>query len=300
MPSRSPLTWSRDGRGWPHAEASRFVESGGLTWHVQVAGTGPAALLLHGTGAANHSWRGLLPKLTDAFTVVAPDLPGHGFTQVPEPRDFTLPGMARQIALLLQTLQLQPVILIGHSAGAALAAHLTLHRLLDPKHVLSINGAILPLQGLPGVVFSPTARFLARNPVIPRLFAWSAIERSAIERLVRSTGSRLDTDGVDLYARLIRNPRHVSSVLSMMASWDLQPLNRELTQLTVPTTLVVGGNDQTLPTGEADRVHRLIPHAHRVRLPGLGHLAHEERPDLVAELLNDRLERDRAGASAAS
>src|SRR5206468_2126887 len=61
---------------WPNRAASLAVEAGGLRWHVQRAGHGPVLLLLHGTGAATHTWRDLLPLLATDFTVVAPDLPG--------------------------------------------------------------------------------------------------------------------------------------------------------------------------------------------------------------------------------
>ena len=74
-------TWAVEGRDWPNRDASRFVDVGRVKWHVQVMGSGPALLLLHGTGAATHSWRDLLPLLARDFTVIASDLPGHGFTE---------------------------------------------------------------------------------------------------------------------------------------------------------------------------------------------------------------------------
>ena len=57
--------WAVEGRDWPHREASRFVEAAGLRWHIQEFGRAeaPTLLLLHGTGAATHSWRGLAPLL---------------------------------------------------------------------------------------------------------------------------------------------------------------------------------------------------------------------------------------------
>ena len=76
----SRLDFARDGADWPLREASRFVEAGGLRWHVQTLGEGPPALLIHGTAGATHSWRGLAPLLARDFRLVAPDLPGHGFT----------------------------------------------------------------------------------------------------------------------------------------------------------------------------------------------------------------------------
>ena len=92
-PGPIPRYWQRDGGDWPNREASRFVRAAGLLWHVQVMGQGPVLLLLHGTGAATHSWRAMLPLLARHFTVVAPDLPGHGFTDAPATARLSLPGM---------------------------------------------------------------------------------------------------------------------------------------------------------------------------------------------------------------
>jgi magnesium chelatase accessory protein len=81
---------------------SSFVETPRLRWHVQLAQhpneEASSILLLHGTGASTHSWRALLPLLSDNFTVLAIDLPGHGFTSMPQDSDlgtlFSMPGMA--------------------------------------------------------------------------------------------------------------------------------------------------------------------------------------------------------------
>jgi magnesium chelatase accessory protein len=72
--------WQIEGRDWPNRDCSRFVESGGLRWHVQRCGTGPVCLLIHGTGASTHSFRDLMPLLATHFDVIAIDLPGHGFS----------------------------------------------------------------------------------------------------------------------------------------------------------------------------------------------------------------------------
>ena len=62
--------WNRQGRDWPNRDASRFVTDGGVRWHVQVMGEGPVVLLLHGAGAATHSWRDLAPRLAQHAGVV--------------------------------------------------------------------------------------------------------------------------------------------------------------------------------------------------------------------------------------
>lgn len=278
--------WDRDGHDWPNRDSSSFVSASGLRWHVQRMGQGPVLLLLHGTGAATHSWRDFAPILAEHFTLIAPDLPGHGFTSAPPYERMSLPGMAGFVTDLVQEIAVMPDLVLGHSAGAAILIQACLQARIAPRGIISLNGALMPWRGLPGHVFSPAAKLLAGNAMVSRLFAWRAGNRREIERLVESTGSTLEPFGVDLYQRLIRTPSHVRASLSMMAHWDLTLIEQGLPRLATPLFLVVGEQDSTVSPREAQRVRkRLVPNAELTALPGLGHLAHEERPREVAEVV---------------
>jgi magnesium chelatase accessory protein len=276
--------WGWDAHGWPNAAHSRFVQAAGLEWHVQRSGHGPRVLLLHGTGAATHSWRGVLPLLAARFEVLALDLPGHGFTSTPPASRMGIGGMAADIAALLRAEDFAPEIIVGHSAGAAIAARLALDG-AAPCRIVSLNGALLPLTGMAGQVFSPVARFLVGMPMVSWMVAWRAADRTAVEKLLRDTGSTLDAAGIELYARLFRRPGHVAGTLAMMAQWDLHGFVRDLPRLAAPLTLVAALGDRTIAPATARRVQRLLPAARVVEWPGLGHLAHEERPELLNALL---------------
>ena len=283
------LDWARDGRDWPNREASRFVQAAGLRWHVQVMGRGPTVLLVHGTGAATHSWRDVAPLLARGASVIAPDLPGHGFSEQGPLHRLSLPGMARSLAALLDALDASPALAVGHSAGAAVVARLSLDGAIAPRALVGLNAALLPFGGLAGQLFSPIAKLLVANPLVPRLFAGRAANRATVERMLRETGSQLDERGVNLYHSVVRSPDHAAAALGMMASWDLAGLSRDLPRLVPPLTLVVGGNDRTVPPSQAREVARRVPGCRLVPLPGLGHLAHEERPAQVVDLLRPML-----------
>lgn len=279
------LHWDRDGRYWPNRESSRFVQAANMRWHVQILGDGPAILMLHGTGASSHSWGALAPLLAEHFTVVAPDLPGHGFNSAVATNRLSLPGMARSLDRLLSTLEIQPALAVGHSAGAAIMVRMCLEGCIAPRALVSLNGALLPFDGLAGHLFPTMAKLLFLNPLAPRVFAWGASDRSRIERLIKETGSTIDGTGVDLYQRLFRDPRHVAGALGMMANWNLDDLNHDLSKLTAALTLVVGTADRTVPPSTADEVRRMLPTATVDILTDLGHLAHEERPEAVLEII---------------
>ena len=287
------LQWDSDGLDWPHRAASRFVEGGGLRWHLQVfahaSDAAPKLLLLHGTGASTHSWRDLVPLLAPHCSVLALDLPGHGFSAMPpggpSSSVFSLPGMARSLADLLQVLPFAPDWIVGHSAGAALAVRGCLDGLLAPQGVVSVNGALVPLDGWAGQVFSPLAKVLALAPYVPEVFAWRAAKPSVLQRLLDGTGSQLSPHGRALYRRLTANPGHVAGALGMVANWDLHTLWADLPRLPLPLHLLVGTNDLIVPPRSTERILqvsalRSITQMHR--LQGLGHLAHEEQPEQVA------------------
>jgi magnesium chelatase accessory protein len=277
--------WRRDGHDWPNREASTFPEAGGLRWHVQIMGDGPPLLLLHGTGAATHSWRALGPLLAQDFMVVAPDLPGHGFTS-PMSGLATLPAMAEAVARLAERLGVQPALVIGHSAGAAIGARMALDGHAAPRALVALNGALLPFPGLAQELFPGLAKLLFLNPLTPRFFALQAgLTRDIGRFLTRATGSRIDAQGLALYRRLFARPGHVAGALEMMASWDLVALKRDLPQLAVPLTLVAGSNDLAIPASTSREVARLVGAAEVHILSGRGHLAHEEAPEETAALI---------------
>lgn len=282
---RSELVWERDGCDWPHRDASRFVRAGGLRWHVQQLGRGPVVLLLHGTGSATHSWRGLAPLLAKELSVVAPDLPGHGFTEAPPASELSLPGMARALHGLLDVLGRSPALVVGHSAGAAIACRMALDGLVPARLLVGLNAALLPMRGLAGRVSLPVARLILWSSLIPWLLAWRARLPYTVERLLRGTGSHLDAEGIELYRRVARSPRHVASTLGMMAHWDLESLQRDLPGLELPLVLFAGGRDRFVPPADVVRVRELVSPAETLVMPDLGHLAHEERPEPIAELV---------------
>ncbi len=282
-----PADWATEGRDWPLRSHSRFLEADRLRWHVQVLGAGPVMLLVHGTGASTHSYRALAPILAQRFTVVMPDLPGHGFTELPASHRLTLPGMARNLTALLHSQGWHPEVAVGHSAGAAILARMCLDGRIAPAALVGLNAAVLPIGGAAAPFFSPLAKLLVLNPLVPRVFSLSARSPRVVERLLDSTGSKLDAEGKSLYGRLMRRPSHTAGALGMMANWDLKPLARDLPKLATRLVVVCGDVDGTIPPADQVRLAAMVPGATLIRLPGLGHLAHEEQPERVAAIIED-------------
>jgi magnesium chelatase accessory protein len=157
---------------------------------------------------------------------------------------------------------------------------------VEPRGIVSFNGAFVPMGGSGNQFFSPLAKMLSLNPLMPRLFAWRAASRKVVEGLLKGTGSHLDEAGLDLYQRLMTSPAHCSAALQMMARWDLHDMvDRMAAGLHCPVLLVAAAGDLAIPPADATALAARLPLAQLQVLADAGHLAHEEQPDQAAEII---------------
>jgi magnesium chelatase accessory protein len=271
---------------------TRSVQAAGLAWRVAVAGAGPDLVLLHGTGASLESWQACAERLATKARVIVPDLPGHASTSLWADGRASLPRMASALEGLINAMALRPALVIGHSAGAALALQWTLDRARRddpsrplPSAVVGVNGALQPLPGWSALVFPALAWGLAQSRALVALAAWHAREREAVRRLIAATGSTLPEPRVAQYQALLRNEQHVQGVLAMMAGWRLEGLLAGVPGLKMPIHLVTGLKDRTVPPLQARTLASNWPQVRLTERAGLGHLMHEEDPAWTSAFL---------------
>jgi len=273
------LAWTDWRDRWPNAKHSRFIDAAGVRWHVQVAGAGPVVLLLHGAGGATHSWADLLPRLASDFTVVAPDLPGHGFSAAPtDASRLSLDGIAADIAGLLATLGVVPDVVVGHSAGVAILLRMIADRRIAPRAAVGFNAALAAPRAAADSVLLPAVRFLAKTAGVARVISTVARFDGVAESLLQSTGTVLPAEQRARYTALARSSAHVHAVFTMFANWDVDALRRALPSVATPTTLACAPNDPWIPPAETAVVAKTMPTARLASLPASGHLAHEVEP----------------------
>ena len=269
---------------WPQRAHSRAVTAAGLDWHVQVAGTGPTLLLLHGSGGSAHSWADLLPRLAPHATVVVPDLPGHGHTTGAHLSDLTLPREREALAALLGALALpSPAVVVGHSAGAALALRWALDAPVPPRAVLGFNPSLVAPPVLYMQWVAPLLNPLATSSAMAGLLARVAGRTGLVDRLLSSTGSVLPEAQRLGYRRLFANPDHVRGAMGFMAAADLPALLPACARLPCPAAFVIGTGDRWVPEGPLRAVlARHLPRAEVQAWHG-GHLLHEVEPARAAD-----------------
>ncbi len=267
---------------WPNRDAGSIIACPPHRWHVQVMGSGPDLLLLHGAGASAHSFRALMPILARTHRVIVPDLPGHGWTRVGRRGRAGLDAMALDMRALCEAQGWKPFAIIGHSAGAAIALRMAMNR---PLPVIGINSALGAFDGMAGWLFPVLAKTLTYAPFVPQIFARLSGTTARVTSLLASTGSPLEADGIELYRKLVARPDHVTGALNMMADWRLEPLLATLPDLTSQVLLITSDLDHAVPPVVSETVAAKMPMARVHSIPGYGHLVHEEAPDLVAGII---------------
>lgn len=256
------------------SEPRHVVEVAGIRWSVGVWGEGPPVLAVHGAGSTSHSFEPLAEHM-EGYTVVAPDLPGHGRTPLDAGSGPALPVFAAGLGEVLEHLGHAPQIAIGHSAGAAVVGTMCLEGMVTPDLCVGLGAAFVPFEPGRQTLASLGARFLARSGIGRRLSRLTPL----MEALVPD--GDLPAERAAAYRRLATDPDHVEGVLGMLGRWDVAPLYDALHVVPSRWLLLSGTDDQVVPAHHQRLVASRMRDARCALLPG-GHLFHEVDPAAVA------------------
>ena len=275
---------------WPNKSCSRIIQEGDLSWHVQIAGTSPIhVLLLLGTGSSSHTWGDLFTELAKKYTVVAPDLPGHGFTKNLGEKNLNLDALALKLSKLREALHIEYFDhIIGHSAGATLALSYTLKN-KQAKTIVGLNPSLI---SLPSFYHKFVAPFL--NPIVTSSFFTAVLtdllpHTKMIDKLIDSTNTKLSSDKRARYKTLFKNADHLNGSMSFMAGADIPSLLTQCAQIKSKLTFILTEDDGWIPAQALRKViDQYFNGADIIEIQG-GHLFHEANEILALEFIQAAL-----------
>jgi 2-succinyl-6-hydroxy-2,4-cyclohexadiene-1-carboxylate synthase len=256
----------------------------GISLNVEVAGTGPPLLLLHGFTGSAATWAGHLPALTRHATTITVDLIGHGGSDVPaDPARYTMSHCIADLLAVLDGLEIGHVSVLGYSMGARVALHLAL---AAPERV----AGLMLESSSPGL--ADESERSARRASDEELAA--TIERDGVAAFVA------DWEQLPLFAsqntlpaearsalrrqRLRNSARGLAHSLRGMGTGTQASLWSRLGQIEAPALLIVGALDEKFcRLGRA--MAGALPRARLAVVPGAGHAVHLERPGEFVRLV---------------
>ena len=279
---------------WPNSQYSMHVGTSLHKWHIQRLGKpgGKKVLFIHGTGSSSHTWSNTVEFLVDQFEILLIDLPGHGFSKLPAPNESSLQSVVNGSMELIKKISFVPDLIVGHSAGAAIAVLLT-EQIETKNGTICINAAFGEFPGIAGVMFPIFAKIIAVLPYSSDILAGLSRNNERTEKLIANTGSKITNDRLDYYKILFSKPDHVKGTLKLMAEWDLSEFLKHLKNLDANINFLVGTLDKTVPISVSKKWSQILTKSNYKEIQGAGHLVHEEMPYEVSQSILEQLKAPR-------
>jgi pimeloyl-ACP methyl ester carboxylesterase len=268
------------------------IELHGHLVSFQAAGKGPLLVLLHGITSTSDAWREVMPALTERYTVVAPDLIGHGRSAKPR-GDYSLGAYAAGVRDLLAVLGFEKGTVVGHSFGGGIAMQFSY---LFPEYVERM--ALIGSGGL-GREVHPLLRAAVlpgSEWVLPLLAReWPVKAGGAITSVAARLGIEAGPDIAEFargYASLVEEGASEAFVHTMRSVIDhdgqrVSALDRLYLADQLPTLFIWGDADPVIPVEHGRNAHRIVAHSRYVEIEGSGHWPMLDAPErFISELVS--------------
>lgn len=255
----------------------------GVPLHYRHAGAGAPLVLVHGAGDTSFDWHWVMPMLAQTYNVYAPDMPGYGGYPV-SPTTMSTAFFTRCIGELLDTLQLAPVVLIGHSLGGLFALQYTLD---NPTRVAAL---VLVDSGGLGREIHVSLRLSCMPGYGDMSAVWGQTVPGALHRvwsripILFAQTQRVPPPWILEQYQWAQRPGVLSATVNSLRSvLDIGGqricLLDQLPRLTMPVLFVWGKNDQIIPVSHAYAAVEQLPHGQLAILPNCGHIPQVECPE---------------------
>ena len=287
------LTRPRD-VSWPdsinfiyHPEHSWFTSIGGVRIHYQEAGDekAPPIILIHGFISSNLVWNEVfLPLANAGFRVIAPDLPGYGYSDKPSDGRYTIDAQAYAVLGLMDRLGIDQATIVGASYGGAVAATIALDY---PERVakLILVGAVSNDQPKKKLLLRLAGVPLLGDIATPLFLGSRWILRKRTQDVYRRLGYPLDERKLEARHHLLETANTHRAMIRTIRRWEADRISREASLIRQPTLLVWGEEDTHIPISEAFRLRDAIPNSRLTVFRDCGHLPPTEYPEKFVEVV---------------
>ena len=256
------------------------------------AGTGPALLLLHGLGCDHTSWDEVIGPLARRFTVVVPDLLGHGQSDKPR-ADYTLGGFANGMRDLLTVLGIDTATVVGHSFGGGVAMQFAYQYPERTERLMLVASGGLGAEVSPGIRMITTPGFeqLMGVLTLPGLRHAGVLGLRALSNAPWKATRDLD-EVADIFDSFKdrRARQAVRHVVRAVVDWQGQIVtmaDRAYLTEAMPMWVVWGRDDQVIPVRHAANAAALAPRSRIEVIPDAGHFPHKDHPERFATILTE-------------
>jgi len=258
----------------------------------RVAGHGPPVVLIHGMLNSSSHWRSVALNLASEYTVIAPDLIGHGDSAAPR-GDYSLGAHAASIRDLLAAIGVDRATIVGHSLGGGVAMQFFYQfpQRVERLVLISSGGLGREVSPMLRTAALPGVSGLLSLTIHPRLL--TGLRALGHRMRERGMGSGVYVEAIARALSPLENADARGAFLHTLRSvidihgQRVSATDRLYLLESMPTMVVWGERDHTIPLEHGRRAHAAIPHSRFRTLPGAAHFPHLEDPDGLSALLRD-------------
>ncbi len=255
-------------------------------------GQGPAVLLLHGLGCDHTTWAPIIDTLARRYTVIAPDLLGHGRSAKPR-ADYSVGGYANGMRDLLTVLGIDKVTVIGHSFGGGVAMQFAYQFPERTERLMLVASGGLGPEVTPAIRAITTPGFHQVMGVLT-LPGVRHIGMAGMRALASTSWKHTrDLDEVAEIYDSFKDPyaRHaIRHVVRAVVDWKGQIVtmsDRAYLTREMPMCVVWGSDDTVIPVRHASNAGELAPDARVEVIPNAGHFPHKDHPHRFARIVGE-------------
>jgi pimeloyl-ACP methyl ester carboxylesterase len=284
-----------------------FVQARGVSFHVTEAGPadGTPVVALHGWPQHHYAWRHLLADPPEGARVIAPDLPGYGWSG-PYPHRWEKEEVASDLLALLDALGLDRVVLVGHDWGGYIGFLLTLRAPERFSGYLALNIAH-PWQS-PRTLAPHLWRFLLYQPALAAVGGLLMRRTRMVEVVFRAAladRSSMSIEDIRWFGDRFRDPVCAKAATDTYRTFWLREIPRnarhpETRRSAVPTHALFGVDDAAIDKSLASAETANADDYTLELVSGCGHFIADERPDLVDQRVTTMVAQHAQHAPAAS
>jgi pimeloyl-ACP methyl ester carboxylesterase len=272
----------------------RWVEVHGRRVNLVDLGSGPTLLFVHGLGAAWQSWLENLPHFARDHRVIAMDLPGFGWSEMPA-QEISIEYYAHFLCALADELELESAAIVGNSMGGFISAEMAIRNPSRVQRLSLVSAAIFwqeyrrakPLVSFARLTDAYVGRALARSANTV------ALRPRLREAALASAGIRYPHKlPRELANELVRSARRTPGFLPALEALAAFPLREELPKISCPSLIVWGAHDTLVGVRDSEKIEQAIPDARRLVFERTGHVPMLERPERFNRLLREFLDEE--------
>jgi len=272
----------------------RWVEVHGRRVNLVDLGSGPTLLFVHGLGAAWQSWLENIPHFARDHRVIAMDLPGFGWSEMPS-QEISIEYYARFLCALADELEVESAAVVGNSMGGFISAEMAIRNPDRVQRLSLVSAAIFwqeyrrakPLVSVARLTDAYVGRALARSTNTV------ALRPRLREAALVSAGIRYPhLLPRELASELVRSARRTRGFLPALEALAAFPLREELPKISCPSLIVWGAHDTLVGVRDAEKIEQAIPDARRVMFERTGHVPMLERPARFNRVLREFLDEE--------